>query len=61
MTTVYCEIWEEKTLDQKRSLVKLITETVAEALGEPLEEIKVKIDTYARDEVAKGGVLVSDV
>ena len=58
MATLRVEIWQEKTLDQKKLLADLLPNAVAKALGDPPESVTVQISEYREIEsVGKAGML----
>jgi 4-oxalocrotonate tautomerase len=61
MPTIRIEMWSGRTLDQKRVLVKKVTEAVVEALKIQPEEVKIRIVESEKENYAVGGVLRSDV
>jgi len=60
MPEVYVHAVEGRTLDQKRSLVKDITDAVVRHFKVPPEAVMVQIMESPKDLKAKGGVLFSD-
>lgn len=60
MPTVRIEMWSGRTLDQKRSLVQLVTKAIVEALGVPSESVIIKLAESAKSNAARGGVLRSE-
>ncbi len=61
MPTIRIEMWSGRTLDQKRKLVKKVTEAVVEALDLQPDEVKIRIVESEKENYAVGGVLRSDV
>jgi 4-oxalocrotonate tautomerase len=61
MPTIRIEMWSGRTLDQKRKLVKKVTEAVVEALDIQPDEVKIRIVESEKQDYAVGGVLRSDV
>ncbi|MCC7359277.1 MAG: tautomerase family protein [Anaerolineales bacterium] len=61
MPTIRIEMWSGRTLDQKRVLVKKVTEAVVEALAVQPQEVKIRIVEAEKEDYAVGGVLRSDV
>lgn len=51
---------EGRTTEQKRKLVKRITEVVHEELGTAPDGISVALVEVARDSYARAGVLIAD-
>jgi 4-oxalocrotonate tautomerase len=60
MPEVYVYAVEGRTLEQKRNLVKDITEAVVKNFKVPADAVMVQIMETAKDTKAKGGVLFSD-
>jgi len=60
MPEVYIYALEGKTLDQKRKLVKEVTETVARNLEVAEDTVLIQLMESSREAKAKGGVLFSD-
>jgi 4-oxalocrotonate tautomerase len=60
MPIVTVAIYEGRTLDQKRELVKGITEVVARVTGNSLDSVHVVIEEVKRENWAIGGLLHPD-
>jgi 4-oxalocrotonate tautomerase len=60
MPEVYVYAVEGRTIDQKRSLVKDITDAVVKNFKVPADAVMVQIMESSKDTKAKGGVLFSD-
>jgi 4-oxalocrotonate tautomerase len=60
MPEVYVYALEGRTIDQKRGLVKDITDAVARNFKVAPEAVMVQIMESAKDSKSKGGVLFSD-
>ena len=60
MPEVYIYAIEGRTIDQKRRLVKEVTEAVARNLDVPEDAVLIQLLESSRDAKAKGGVLFSD-
>jgi 4-oxalocrotonate tautomerase len=60
MPEVYVYAVEGRTIEQKRNLVKDITEAVVKNFKVPADAVMVQIMETAKDTKAKGGVLFSD-
>ena len=60
MPNVRIEMWSGRTLDQKRSLVQLVTKAIVEALDVPPEAVIIKIVEGEKFNAARGGVLRSE-
>jgi 4-oxalocrotonate tautomerase len=61
MPTIRIEMWSGRTVDQKRKLVKKVTEAVVEALNIQPDEVKIRIVESEKENYAVGGILRSDV
>lgn len=60
MPTLRIEMWSGRTMEQKRRLVRLVTDAVVEALGVPAQDVQIKIVEGEKHNAARGGVLRSD-
>lgn len=60
MPTVNVMMFSGRSLDQKRRLVRGITDVVAEALGVSTESVTVRITETSRENTAYGGILSVD-
>ncbi len=60
MPEVYIYAIEGRTLDQKRKLVKEVTEAVARNLDVAEDAVLIQLLKSSREAKAKGGVLFSD-
>jgi 4-oxalocrotonate tautomerase len=58
--TLRIEMWSGRTMEQKRKLVRLVTEAVVAALDVKPEEVQIKILEGEKHNYARGGVLRSD-
>jgi 4-oxalocrotonate tautomerase len=61
MPVVIVEMWEGRTVEQKRNLVKAITEAMVEHAGAKPDALHVIIHDVPKESWAKAGVLSSDV
>ena len=61
MPEVVVYILEGRTLEQKRGLVKDITEAVVKNAGTTAEQVTVSLIETAKTDKAKGGVLFSEM
>jgi 4-oxalocrotonate tautomerase len=48
------------SIEDKREMVKKVSETVAEAYGLPIEAITVLVQAYEKDDIGVAGELLSD-
>ena len=60
MPTLRIEMWSGRTMEQKRRLVRLVTDAVVEALGVPAQDVQIKIAEGEKHNAARGGILRSD-
>lgn len=60
MPTLRVELLEGRTLEQKRALVKALTQAVVETLGSKPEAVDVLLFDIQRHDWATGGELWSD-
>ena len=51
---------ENISIEDKREMVKKVSETVAEAYGLPIEAITVLVQAYKTDDIGVAGALLSD-
>jgi 4-oxalocrotonate tautomerase len=61
MPEVVVYILEGRTIEQKRGLVKHITEAVVKNAGAPADAVTVSLVETAKTSKAKGGVLFSEM
>jgi 4-oxalocrotonate tautomerase len=60
MPNITIEIFRGRTLDQRRQLVKGITDAAVEALGIAPEGVRITFFEIERHDLARGGRLFSD-
>jgi 4-oxalocrotonate tautomerase len=60
MPTYHIELFEGRTVEQKRRLVEEITRVTVEVLGSPAESVDILITDYKRENWATGGKLWLD-
>jgi len=60
MPVVTIAMFDGRTMDQKRELVKGVTEVVARVTGNSLDAVHVIIDEVKRENWSIGGVLTHD-
>ena len=60
MPEVYIHVIEGRTLDQKRQLIKEVTNSVARNFEVPPDAVLIEIVEARKDAKAKGGVLFSE-
>lgn len=60
MPSVKIEMWSGRSLQQKRTLVRLVTDAIVEALGVKPEGVTIKIVEGEKENAAKAGVLRSE-
>ena len=61
MPMVTVSMFEGRTLEQKRAMVKGITEAIADAISCDIGAVQITIYEVPRYNVSKAGVLVSDM
>lgn len=61
MPGIQIDMFSGRTLEQKRRLVKLVTEAVVEALGVQPDGVRVRINETEKKHSAIGGVLRVDM
>lgn len=57
MPTIFINILEGKTQEQKETLVKRITEAAVETVDVVPEKVSIFINEFARGSVARGGIM----
>jgi 4-oxalocrotonate tautomerase len=60
MPTIHVELFEGRTLEQKRELAKALTEATVKALGSKPESVEIIFSDVKKHDWATGGVLWSD-
>ncbi len=60
MPTINVQMFEGRTLEQKRAFVKAVTEASAQTLGCSPEAVDIIIQEIKREDWASGGTLWSD-
>jgi 4-oxalocrotonate tautomerase len=60
MPIVRVEMWEGRSVEQKRRLVREVTSLVADIIDCDPTTVRILIDDYPRDNWAVGGLLQSD-
>lgn len=60
MPTVIVKMFEGRSLDQKRALVKKVTQAVSETINAKEESIVVMIEELKKEDYASGGILAAD-
>jgi 4-oxalocrotonate tautomerase len=60
MPLVVVKMLEGRSVEQKRRLVREITNVVVKYTGAPEDQVDVMIEDYPRENWAKGGTLFSD-
>ena len=60
MSTIHVEMFEGRTLDQRRKLVKEITEGTCRALGCPADAVQIILTDIKKENWAEAGKLFSD-
>ncbi|HTK84948.1 MAG TPA: 4-oxalocrotonate tautomerase [Patescibacteria group bacterium] len=60
MPIVQIHLLKGRTIEQKRALVKRVTEAVAETVNAPPEAVEVIISEMERENFSRAGVLIAD-
>lgn len=60
MPVITINMWKGRTVEQKRRLVKEITDTVADTLGCPRDAVHIIINEQPKTNWGIGGVLASE-
>jgi 4-oxalocrotonate tautomerase len=60
MPTVQIEMFEGRTIEQKKALVAKVTQAIVESVGAPPENVTIIIREMARENHAKAGILTSE-
>lgn len=60
VVTLYVEINDKRTVDQKRSLARLLTEACVRVLGADPEDVSVRFRILSYENMARAGTLLSD-
>lgn len=61
MPVVIIEMWEGRTVEQKRNLVKAVTDAMVEHANAKPDALHVIIHDVPKDSWAKAGILSSDI
>jgi 4-oxalocrotonate tautomerase len=60
MPTIHVEMYEGRTLDQRRKLAKELTEGTCRALGCPADAVQIILTDIKKENWAEAGKLASD-
>jgi 4-oxalocrotonate tautomerase len=60
MPTIHVELFEGRTLEQKRAFAKALTEAAVQTIGSSAESVDVIFHDVSKQNWATGGVLWSD-
>lgn len=60
VVTIYVEINDKRTLEQKRTLARLITNACVSELHADPEDVSVRFRILTYEHMARGGMLLSD-
>lgn len=60
MPIVQIDMIEGRTIEQKRELVKKVTEVICETANCPAEAVTIVIRDAAKHHISKAGILMSD-
>ncbi len=58
--TLYVEVNDRRTLEQKRALARLLTQACVEVLGAGPEDVSVRFRILTYENMARAGELLSD-
>ena len=58
--TLYVEVNDSRTVDQKRALARLLTAVCVETLGAKPDDVSVRFRILNYENMARGGELLSD-
>ncbi len=61
MPTINVQLFEGRTVEQKRAFVKAVTEATVDTLGASAESVDIIIEDVKRENWSTGGKLWSDV
>jgi len=61
MPEIFVYLFEGRTLDQKRALVRSLTEGTSASLGVPAQSVTVQLIENPKSMRSRGGVLLSDI
>lgn len=61
MPVVIVELWEGRTVDQKRRLVRAITDAMVDCAGSTPEHLHVIIHDVPKESWGRNGVLATDL
>ena len=60
MPIVQIELFEGRSLEQKRAMVEKVTQAISETVNTPKENVSIIIRDMSKQDYAKGGVLFCD-
>ena len=60
VVTIYVEINDKRTIDQKRKLARLITDACADVLKADPEDISIRFRILSYENMVRAGTLLSD-
>ncbi len=60
MPIITVELRKGRSLDQKREFARRVTDAAEEALDGIRDRVRIRFVEFEKDEVARGGVLMSD-
>ncbi len=60
MPIVQIEMFEGRTLEQKRALVEKVTEAICETVNTPKDSVSIIIREMSKGNYSKAGILFSD-
>jgi phenylpyruvate tautomerase PptA (4-oxalocrotonate tautomerase family) len=59
--TLYCDLNDRRTIDQKRVLAKALVRACCDALDLDPQLVAVRFRSFSYENMARGGVLLSDL
>jgi 4-oxalocrotonate tautomerase len=61
MPTIYVHAFEGRTLEQKRNMVREVTDAVVRTFDVPADSVTIEIVETSREAMSRGGVLFSEM
>ena len=61
MPNVTVLMYKGRSMDQKRAMVKAVTDAIADTLGVDAERVRIYIEERSKDDIAHGGEILSDM
>lgn len=60
MPFVSIEVWEGRSVQEKRNLVKGVTDAIVNAYGVPRDAVRIVLRDLPKENIARGGILECD-